>query len=44
MVLEGLIAETNVYSTSLDLIKPTKKLLSIYSFNCKELHLINVFR
>ena len=42
--MEGLIAEMIVYSTSFDIIKPTKKLFSIYRLNCKKLNLINVFR
>ena len=42
--MEGLIAKTNVSATSFDVINPTSKFLSIDRLNCKELHLINVFR
>ena len=42
-VLGGLNAESNMHSTIVDVIKPTRKLLSICRLKSKKLHLINVF-
>ena len=42
--MQGLFAETYMYSTGSDVIKPTRKLLSIDRLNCMNFHLINVFR
>ena len=44
IVMEGLIAETNVHLKSFNVINVTRKLLNIYRLNCKKLHLVSVFR